>query len=403
MTIVATVASMLLPMACSSNPEEGSGGTSSSPPDSSTSDAGEVSPDGSDSILFGVISAITGASATSGVQIKNAIEIAVDEINSSGGLLGRTVDLRIQDAQCQAGPGVSAANNLIEQGVDFVLGPVCSSACLSAMPLLAKAQIPGMTAVCTSPKVTEGLGTAGGNPWYYRIVPADDYMAAAQVKVLWEDKDYRTFSVVARDDDLGRGSAEAFVAEIKARGGEILTEDYFKPDTTEFSTVLTKVKDRNPDTIVVVAQTEDVPPFLREYRSLGLDIPLSGRLEMFYDQAIEAVGGLSNLNGSIEVNPWFVFADDEESIEFVTKYEDKFNEEPLWQALYAYVGAQIFFDAVERAGSTDGQALVDAIDSSKLSTPIGNIVWDEHNQNQAEAYIAEIIDGIPTVIARVTP
>ena len=124
------------------------------------------------SILIGVGTPSTGVAAAPAVWQKWGLDIAADEINAKGGVLGRKIEIRAYDDRCNPSEAVNVTNRLIEDKVSVILGMHCSSATLAAMPLVDKARIPMIEGIASSPRITD-LSGVGGNDWTFRINPSD--------------------------------------------------------------------------------------------------------------------------------------------------------------------------------------------------------------------------------------
>ena len=134
-------------------------------------------------IKIGVSTPITGPVAFGSLQERRGLDLALDEINKQGGVLGRQIELVYEDNQCNPSVSVTVTNKLIEQGVPAVLGAQCSSAVLAAMPVFQKASIPLVSSIATNPKISEQSGV-GGNPWIFRLNPSDRELSVANTKYL---------------------------------------------------------------------------------------------------------------------------------------------------------------------------------------------------------------------------
>src|ERR1700733_15953660 len=146
-------------------------------------------------ILIGLSSPITGPAATAAMWERWGVDLAVDEVNGAGGLLGRKIEILQLDNRCNPSEAVNVANKLIEAKVVAIVGAHCSSATLATMPLIAAAKIPLIDGIASSPKITE-LSGVGGNEWTFRINPSDDDMMEALGLYLSQSSKIRRVAVL---------------------------------------------------------------------------------------------------------------------------------------------------------------------------------------------------------------
>src|SRR5258706_1082906 len=129
-------------------------------------------------IVIGVSTGVTGPVAIAAESERWGIDLAMEEINAKGGVLGRKLESMVLDNRCNPSEAVNVANKLVEAKVPVIFGAHCSSATLATMPIIQQAGIPMITRISSSAKITE-LSGVRGNPWMFRINPADDVMMKA--------------------------------------------------------------------------------------------------------------------------------------------------------------------------------------------------------------------------------
>ena len=149
-------------------------------------------------IKIGVAGPITGPLAFLGQHMKWAGELATDEINKKGGVLGRKLVFLMQDSACRPADGVASAEKLLSQDhVDVMLGDVCSGSTMAIMPVIEKAQKPYIVTVSTHPDITNKAGT-GGNRWVFRTVAHDGMIADVVAQKM---KGLKSIAIVGEDTD----------------------------------------------------------------------------------------------------------------------------------------------------------------------------------------------------------
>src|SRR5438270_814308 len=246
-------------------------------------------------IVIGVSTGVTGPVAIAAERERWGIDLAIEEINAKGGVLGgRKFESMVLDNRCNPSEAVNVANKLVEAKVPVIFGAHCSSATLATMPIIMAAGIPMITGISSSAKITE-LSGVGGNPWMFRINPADDVMMKALGDYLGGKKIFKTVAVLSEDTDFGRGGADLFVKAAQGAGITITSTDYAPQNTPDFTSILTRIQQRKPDAIALFQVGGDQINFLRNAMQLGIRIPYTGRAELGGEnvQIIKA-GGMEN-------------------------------------------------------------------------------------------------------------
>jgi branched-chain amino acid transport system substrate-binding protein len=343
-------------------------------------------------ITIGLSSPQSGGAAYLGQHQKWGAELAVEQINASGGAIGRPLELSVQDNQCNPTQGAASAEQLIAVGkVSAIVGALCSSATLSIMPIIEKAQIPLIVEISTSPKITE-LAGVGGNKWTFRINPSDSELAVGLARYLIASGKIKKVAFVGEDTDYGRGGQAALKEVLGKEGIEVADGDFFGRDTQDFSAVLTRLAAERPDAIALYLNGADELNFLRQYRAARLDIPLTGRVE--FSELQEGIVESGAINGATSVYPYTDQIQAADNAEFVKAFRDKFGEVPNTQSYEAYTALKLLADAIARAGSSEPAKIRDALQSSNFKTPLGDTLqFDPHHQAHPSAVILHIENG----------
>jgi len=347
-------------------------------------------PAAAQNMVIGLSAPITGPAATAAVWERWGVDIALDEINGGGGLLGRKVEIDALDNHCNPAESVNVANKLVEAKVVAIIGAHCSSATLAAMPIIRDAQIPMITGVSTSPKITE-LSGVGGNDWMFRFCPSDQDMMDALSLYLGAHTGFKKIAVIAEDTDFGRGGVDAFTPAAAKNGMSIISKDFYPQNEPDFTSILTRVQQSRPDAIALFQLGGDQINFLRNAMQLGLKIPYTGRTELGGKnvQFIEAGG----MEGSI--GAWFYSADIDapENKAFVAATQKRFNSIPYLQTWHGYDSVKILAQAIKEAGSLDGTKIRDALKKTAYRDVMGETMrFDDHNQAGKTVVILEVRD-----------
>lgn len=337
-----------------------------------------AAPAAAQEIVIGVSSPVTGVAASAAEWERWGLDLAVEEINEAGGLLGRKVGLMVLDNKCNPSEAVNVTNKLVEAKVVAIVGSHCSSAHLAAMPIIKEAQIPMVTGIASNPQIT-ALSGVGGNPWAFRINPSDSAMMEALGTYLGARKLFKTVAIVGEDTDYGRGGADAFKAVAEKAGVSIVSIDFHPQNIPDYTSILTRIQQRRPDAIGTFQLAGDSINFLRNAMQMGLRIPYTGRVELGgRNTAIIEAGGME---GSVSAWTYNAEIDTPENKAFVAKIKARHNSTPYLQTWGSYDSLRVIAEAIKAAGSTDGRKVRDAIKDLKFTLVLGKTVaFDDHNQ-----------------------
>jgi branched-chain amino acid transport system substrate-binding protein len=329
-------------------------------------------------IVIGASVPDTGPAAAAALWQRWGFQIALDEVNAAGGVLGKKVELLPYDNRCNPSEAVNVANKLIEAKVVAILGAHCSSASLATMPLIAAAKIPMVEGIASSPKITD-LSGVGGNEWTFRINPSDDDMMEALGLYLSQNSKIRRVAVLGEDSDFGRGGAAAFAAIAKKYGLEVISTDFHPQSYPDFTALLTRIQQSRPDAIALFQLAGDQLNFLRNAMQLGVRIPYVGRFDPGGNnlQIVQAGG----MEGSITAWTYSYLIDTPANKTFVAEVEKRHKTTPVLQTWAGYDAMRLLLKAIGEAGSTDPTAIRDAIKKIQFSNVMGAPVkFDDHNQ-----------------------
>ena len=328
-------------------------------------------------IVIGVSTPKTGVAAVASEWELWGVNLAVEEINQSGGLLGRKVELMVLDNKCNPSEAVNVANKLVEAKVVAIEGAHCSSAHLASMKIVADAKIPMITGIASNPQITE-LAGKGRNEYSFRISPSDTAMMDALGIYLGNKKPFKTVAIVGEDTDFGRGGADAFKAVAGKAGVEVVSTDFHPQNAPDFTSILTRLQQRRPDAIAIFQVGGDSINFLRQSMQFGVRIPYTGRIELGgRNQPIIEAGGMEN---SISAWTYNATIDAPENKAFVAKIRAKYNSDPYLQTWGAYDSIRIIAQAIKEANSTDGEKIKNAIQHMTFTNVMGKkVTFDDHN------------------------
>jgi branched-chain amino acid transport system substrate-binding protein len=328
-------------------------------------------------IVIGVSTPKTGPLATASEWEMWGVDLALEEINASGGLLGRKVELMVLDNKCNPSEGVNVANKLVEAKVVAIEGAHCSSPHLASMKIVEAAKIPMVTGIASNQQITDSAGP-GRLEYSFRISPGDQAMMDALGAYIGGKKLFKTVAIVSEDTDFGRGGADAFKKVAEKAGIEVVSSDFHAQGTPDFTSILTRLQQRKPDGIATFQTSTDSINFLRQAMQVGMHIPYTGRVELGgRNQPIIEAGGMEN---SISAWTYNAEIDSPQNKAFVEKIMKRHNSKPYLQTWGGYDGMRVIFEGIKAAGGTDGTKIKDAIQRQTFTNVMGKTVkFDDHN------------------------
>jgi branched-chain amino acid transport system substrate-binding protein len=353
-----------------------------------------------ETIRIGSTSSFTGPAAFYGQHQRWGLEMAVDEINAAGGVLGKNIEIVYEDNRCNPAEAVKAVNALVAQHqVVAIHGALCSSATLAALPIVKRLEVPLITSSSTAASITSQLGE-DLNPWAFRSTIGDDGMAHAMVAHL-KNEGVERVSIVGEDNDYGRGGAEIFAKAMEENGIELVSSDFVNPTSPDFTAIMTKLKANKPDRVAVYFTSTSLTAFFRQYEAVRLGIPGTGRLLL--DVILQAVTpefvASGGLDGSTGTNPYSPDLDTPENKEFVARFKERSGELPNQPSFMIYEAMHMLADAIEIAGEATPAAIREAL--LKVQYPSimgGTISFDESHQVRNNAVVTAVKEGKIVVV-----
>ena len=341
-------------------------------------------------IVIGEYGSMTGAEATFGTSVHNGIVMAMDEINTAGGIGGRKLRLISEDDQSKAEEAASAVSKLISaDDVIAVLGEVASSNSLAAAPICQASKVPMITPSSTNPRVTER------GDYIFRICFIDTYQGPVLARFMANDLHAKRAAVFTDvRSDYSTGLAAAFEPVFTEAGGAIVARQSYAKGDNDFRSQLTAIKAARPDAVLVPGYYSDVAPIIVQARELGIDVPFVGGDGWESPKLLE-IGGKA-LEGCMYSNHYHPDDPTPAVREFVTKFAKRFGAQPGALEALGYDSMRVLADAMRRAGSKlDSPSIRDALATTKNFPGVtGTITLDAHrNPVGKRVVMLEIRDG----------
>ena len=308
--------------------------------------------------LLGSPQPLTGVNAQAAQATLNGIQLAVEEVNANGGINGRQIKLVTYDDQGSPEEAIKIANKMIEiDKVEGVIGPLLSTCQMAQGALLNEAQIPTV-GIGLSPSYME-------NGWEY--VVRSSLNSNYVMKILatnMVELEISSLAIFSGQDDSSKAAATAMKAEAEAVGIKVTTTETYVDGDTDFSGQAAKIINTNPDAVFAASYANVQPIIAKQLRQFGFE-GLCFNKELFQADSLEVAGEAAN--NWVFSYPYISYSNVEECDipnmkEFITKYQEKYNELPSHEgAMRGYDAVMVLVEGARIADSTEAKAIMEGI------------------------------------------
>jgi branched-chain amino acid transport system substrate-binding protein len=325
-------------------------------------------------LKLGAIEVLTGPNNRYGIPAQRAFDLAVDEINKAGGVLGgRPLAIAYEDSAGNKDQAMNAARKLIGRDkVPMILGPTLSNEMFAVGPVVNERKIP---IIGTS---TTATGITAIGPWVFRTAMPESDVIPVTLKTARDRLGIKKVVVMyANDDAFTKSAYDVMKDSLTKLGVETLATETFSGKDTDFTAQLTKAKNLNPDAIVVSGHVDAASGIILQGRQLGIDkkVRFIGGNGFNSPKLAEIAGAAAD--GTLVGSPWFIAKKDEVNQKFVKAYHAKYGDEPDQFAAQAYDTMYLVAKAINAAGGTDPEKLREALQSTKNHGVMGPFSFTE--------------------------
>lgn len=341
---------------------------------------------GGEPVVFGVSGPLTGANAQYGAQWKAGFDLALDEINANGGVLGRPLSYVFEDSQSDPRQSVGIAQKFVNNPkIVIELGDFSSPASMAATPIYQRAGLVQLGFTNSHPDFTKG----GDFAWSPSISQADQQPLIADLAV--KKLGFKKIAVLHLNTDWGRTSKDVFVKAAAERGAQVIISEGYLPDEKDFRSTLVRIRDAKPDGIVLISYYADGALIAGQLKTTGINLPTVAVGSVYSPKFLE-LGGAS-VEGIITNTSFFPEDPRSEVQSFVSRFQAKFKREPDAFNAYAYDAVLIAAAAIRTAGTTDRKAIRDALSKIKdvPSVIFGKATFDPTTRRVAGVKSVDLI------------
>ena len=324
-----------------------------------------------DTIKLGVAGPHSGDLASYGIPTIKAAELVVKKVNAAGGVLGKKVELLVEDDVCKPEVATNTATKLISSKVDVVLGHICSGATKAALGIYNDSKIIAMSPSATNP----GLTQSGDYPNFYRTIASDDAQARLEVDFALDVLKLKKIAVLHDKGDYGKGLAEFAKGFLeKDSRAEVVLYEGITPGAVDYSAVVQKIKRSGAQAVIFGGYHPEASKLVSQMRKKRMEtifISDDGvkddtfiKVAKKYAEGVYATGPMD-----VSSNPMAIAANE--------AHKKAYGSDPGAFFLNAYAATLALLNAIEQAGSTDYDAVAKALKTKDVATPLGNIRFDE--------------------------
>jgi branched-chain amino acid transport system substrate-binding protein len=345
-----------------------------------------------DTIKLGVAGAHSGDLASYGIPSIRAAELVTKDINAKGGILGKKIELLLGDDACKPELATNVATKLVSDGVNVVLGHICSGATKAALNIYASAGIAVMSPSATNTELT----MSGDYPNFFRTIAYDDAQARLQVNFAKDVLQVKRVACLHDKGDYGKGQSTLAKQFFEEAGIEVVLFEGVTPGAVDYSAIVQKIKRENVDLVVWGAYHPEASKIVTLMRKKKMDTPFMGADGIKDDTFIKVAGEFAEgvfATGPRDVsqNPLFIAAKE--------AHQKAYGEDPGPFFTEAYSAALALLNAIEKGGSTDFEAITQALRSEYVDTPVGSISFDQNGDAIGIGFsVYQVKNGVFTTV-----
>ncbi|WP_316173335.1 MULTISPECIES: ABC transporter substrate-binding protein [unclassified Bradyrhizobium] len=345
------------------------------------------------------VAELSGGGATVGNNWKNGIDLAVEEINAKGGILGRKIE--VSHADSQSNPGVARAQ--VQKALDaepyVLLGPGYSGSVKVTAPLAAEA---GITQIMGGEAAEL---TQAGNKFLFRTSFGQQSSMPKVAKYINDELKAKSVAVVWVNNDFGRGGRDVITKEFNRLGIKVVADLSTEAGQADFAADVSKIKAAAPDAVFIYVNEEESARILKEIKRQGVTAPLIGETTLVGQKVIELAGDAANgARGHVGLT---TDAPVEAIKAFRDRFVKKYNYVPDHNGLKGYLAVYMIKATTEKMGKVDSKAFADTLHGLTIQTSdepniLMDVTFDQNGDIDRQGFLVEVVDG-KQVVEQVLP
>lgn len=321
-------------------------------------------------IKIGVAGPHSGDLASYGIPTVKAAELVVDKINAKGGILGKQIKLVIEDDVCKPEVAANTATKLVSQNVPAVIGHICSGATKAALGIYKDSKIIAISPSATNPALTQ----SGDYPNFFRTISSDDAQAKLEVQFALNVLKLKKIAVLHDKGDYGKGLAEFAKKFLKDSGkATVVLYEGITPGAVDYSAVVQKIRRSKAEAVIFGGYHPEASKIVTQMRKKRMKTIFISDDGVKDDTFIKVAGKYAE--GVYATGPRDT-SKNPMAIKAIAAHKKKYGSDPGAFFLNAYAASLALFNAIEKAGSTDYNAVTKALKTEYVETPLGKIRFD---------------------------
>ncbi|MEA4855760.1 MAG: ABC transporter substrate-binding protein [Solidesulfovibrio sp.] len=302
-----------------------------------------------DAIKIAVPSPYTGSAAGYGENVKAGVTAKIDEINAAGGVNGKKIELVYLDEQCEPREAATVSTSIAnDEAIVGIVGHLCSSAHLAALPTYVREGVPSITPTATSVAISGKNKDEQGKVWSFRNVYRDDFQGIFLADYVDKALGLKKIAVFYENNDYGIGLKDAFAKEAKKLGLTIVGEEAYKKGDQDFTPQLTKLKAAAPQALFIAGYYPEGALIADQAKKIGLSVPKFGA-DGFDNADYIKLGGAAT-DDTYLTAPFLAEIAGPDAKKFIDAFKAKYNREVDWMSANAYDAAGMLVEAIAKAG-----------------------------------------------------
>src|SRR5262245_30394786 len=345
------------------------------------------------------VAELSGGGATVGNNWKNGIDLAIEEINAKGGVLGRKLEVTHADSQSNPGTARAQVQKALDSEPYALLGPGYSGSVTVTAPLAAEAEIV---------QVMGGEAaelTQAGNKFLFRTSFGQQSSMPKVAKYIADDIKAKTVAISWVNNDFGRGGRDTITKEFNKLGVKVVADQSSEAGQADFAADVSKIKAASPDAVFVYLNEEESARILKEFRRQSVTVPLVGETTLIGQKVVELAGDAANgarghvgLTTDAPVDLVKAFRD---------KFQKKYNYVPDHNGLKGYLAIYMIKAGTEKMGKVDPKGLANALHGLTIAAAkepgiLMDVTIDQNGDLDRQGFLVEIKDG-KQVVTKVLP
>ena len=353
-----------------------------------------------DVIKIANIVELSGGGATAGTNFKNGVELAVKEINASGGILGKKIQTTTSDTQSNPGVAKGLTQKAVDDNVFAIFGPVFSGSIMVSMAESRKAEIPNFTG-------GEAASiTMQGNPYIFRTSFTQATAMPKVARYITDTAKLKTLAIIFVNNDFGKGGLDMIKKALDKSSTKVVAEISSDSGQVDFSAAVLKAKQSNADGVFVYSNEEESARILRELKKQGWAKPIIGETTLTGQKVIELAGDAAN--GAVAHVGLTVDAPLPAIRAFRAKFEKEYKYVSDHNGMKGYSGIYALKAAIDKVGRLDRKAVATTMHTLKVSTAkepgvLMDVSFDANGDLDRDSFLVEVKNGKQEVVATLPP